>query len=138
MKPHFQFDKQLSLVLENLPGTLAEVCSSLADTGVTIHALSIADMCDTGELRVVVSNWKRAKAVLEERGYDVLESEVIIAEMMNEPGVLADIAQRLAKGNVNIEYVYYSASAVGDVKQGEILGVIKVSDTARALDILNI
>lgn len=138
MKPHFQFDKQLSLVLENLPGTLAEVCSSLADTGVTIHALSIADMCDTGELRVVVSNWKRAKAVLEERGYDVLESEVIIAEMMNEPGVLADIAQRLAKGNVNIEYVYYSASAVGDVKQGEVLGVIKVSDTARALDILNI
>ncbi|MEE9584143.1 MAG: hypothetical protein V3W51_01575 [Candidatus Brocadiales bacterium] len=138
MKPHFQFDKQLSLVLENLPGTLAEVCSSLADTGVTIHALSIADMCDTGELRVVVSNWKRAKAVLEERGYDVLESEVIIAEMMNEPGVLADIAQRLAKGNVNIEYVYYSTSAVGDVKQGEVRGVIKVSDTARALDILNI
>lgn len=134
---HFLFDKQLSVVLENLPGTLAEVCSSLADAGVNILALSIADMCDTGELRVVVSNWKRAKAVLEERGYDVLESEVIVAEMMNEPGVLADIAQRLAKNRVNIEYVYCSASVAGGVKQGEVLAVIKVSDTARALDVLN-
>ncbi len=46
----FLFNKQLSIVLENLPGTLAEVCSSLADEGVNLLALSIADMCDTGEL----------------------------------------------------------------------------------------
>ncbi|HCN20277.1 MAG: hypothetical protein A3C38_07500 [Planctomycetes bacterium RIFCSPHIGHO2_02_FULL_50_42] len=134
---HFLFDKQLSVVLENLPGTLAEVCSSLADAGVNIIALSIADMCDTGELRVVVSNWKRAKAILEERGYDVLESEVIVAEMMNEPGALADIAQRLAKNRVNVEYVYCSASTREGTRQGEVMAVIKVSDTARALDVLN-
>ncbi|MFQ5956676.1 MAG: amino acid-binding protein [Candidatus Brocadiales bacterium] len=138
MKTHFLFDKQLSIVLENLPGTLAGVCSSLADAKVNLLALSIADMCDTGELRMVISDSKRAKAVLEERGYDVLESEVLVVEMMNEPGALADIAQRLAKGKVNIEYAYCSAATVKEKEQGKVLGVIKVSDTAKALEILNI
>ncbi|MFQ5863176.1 MAG: amino acid-binding protein [Candidatus Brocadiales bacterium] len=137
MKAHFLSNKQLSIVLENLPGTLAEVCASLADEEINLLALSIADMCDTGELRMVVSDWEKAKAVLEERGYDVLESEVLVAEMMNEPGALADIAQKLAKGKVNIEYAYCSASTDKDNKQDTVLGVIKVSDTARALDILN-
>ncbi|MEE9201083.1 MAG: hypothetical protein V3V45_06555 [Candidatus Brocadiales bacterium] len=136
MKPHFISDKQLSLVLDNLPGTLAGVCSSLADAGVSIRALSIADMCDTGELRLVLDNWKRAKAVLEEDGYDVLESEVIIAEMADRPGALADIATRLARDNINIEYVYAYYDASGGPEKGKALGVIKVSDTARALEVL--
>lgn len=137
MKSHFSFDKQLSIVLDNLPGTLAEVCSSLAEEGINIVALSIAEMLDTGELRLVTSDWEKARAVLEERGYDVLESEVLVAEMMNEPGALADIAQRLAKGKVNIEYVYCSAPG-SEGGKGKVLGVIKVSDITRALDILNI
>ncbi len=147
MKPYFLLsDKQLSLVLENIPGTLAHVCSLLADSGVNVQALSIADMFDTGELRLVVDNWKRAKAVIEEAGYDVLESEVILAEMKNTPGALADIAQRLAAAKVNIEYFYAyyststgtstSATPTGGADQGRILGVMKVSDTAKALEVL--
>lgn len=138
MKTRFLFDKQLSIVLENLPGTLAEVCSSLAAEEINLLALSIADMCDTGELRIVTSDSERAKTLLEKRGYDVLESEVLVAEMMNEPGTLAGIAQKLAKGKVNIEYAYCSASTGKRNKQGTVLGVIKVSDTAKALEILNV
>ena len=139
MKPYFLLsDKQLSLVLENIPGTLAHVCSLLADSGVNIQALSIADMVDTGELRLVVDNWKRARAVIEEAGYDVMESEVILAEMKNTPGALADMAQRLAEANVNIEYFYahYSTPLAGGADRGRVLGVMKVSDTAKALEVL--
>ncbi len=139
MKPYSLLsDKQLSLVLENIPGSLAHVCSLLADSGVNVQALSIADMVDTGELRLVVDNWKRAKAVIEEAGYDVLESEVILAEMKNTPGALADIAQKLAAANVNIEYFYahYSTPPTGGADLGRVLGVMKVSDTAKALEVL--
>jgi len=130
--PSFLFEKQLTVVLENHPGTLADVCSCLAVKEINILALSIAEMIDTGELRIVVNNARRAKALLEECGFDVLESEVLVVEMTNEPGVMAQIARRLAKGRVNIEYAYCSASKDGN----RVLGVLKVSDASRALDLL--
>ncbi len=130
--PSFLFEKQLTVVLENHPGTLADVCSCLAVKEINILALSIAEMIDTGELRIVVNNARRAKALLEECGFDVLESEVLVVEMTNEPGVMAQIARRLAKGRVNIEYAYCSASKDGN----RVLGVLKVSDASKALDLL--
>ncbi|MDI6761177.1 MAG: hypothetical protein QMD05_10170 [Candidatus Brocadiaceae bacterium] len=130
--PSFLFEKQLTVVLENHPGTLADVCSCLAVKEINILALSIAEMIDTGELRIVVNNARRAKALLEECGFDVLESEVLVVEMTNEPGVMAQIARRLAKGRVNIEYAYCSASKEGN----RVLGVLKVSDASKALDLL--
>lgn len=130
--PSFLFEKQLTVVLENHPGTLADVCSCLAVKEINILALSIAEMIDTGELRIVVNNARRAKALLEEWGFDVLESEVLVVEMTNEPGVIAQIARRLAKGRVNIEYAYCSASKDGN----RVLGVLKVSDASKALDLL--
>ena len=130
--PRFLFEKQLTVVLENHPGTLADVCSCLAVKEINILALSIAEMIDTGELRIVVNNARRAKALLEEWGFDVLESEVLVVEMTNEPGVMAQIARRLAKGMVNIEYAYCSASKDGN----RVLGVLKVSDASKALDLL--
>lgn len=130
--PSFLFEKQLTVVLENHPGTLADVCSCLAVKEINILALSIAEMIDTGELRIVVNNARRAKALLEEWGFDVLESEVLVVEMTNEPGVMAQIARRLAKGRVNIEYAYCSASKEGN----RVLGVLKVSDASKALDLL--
>lgn len=130
--PRFLFEKQLTVVLENHPGTLADVCSCLAVKEINILALSIAEMIDTGELRIVVNNARRAKALLEEWGFDVLESEVLVVEMTNEPGVMAQIARRLAKGMVNIEYAYCSASKEGN----RVLGVLKVSDASKALDLL--
>lgn len=131
--PSFLFKKQLTVVLENHPGTLAAVCSCLAKKEINILAFSLAEMIDTGELRVVVNNPQKAKALLEEQGYDVLESEVLVVEMANEPGVMAQIARRLAKGKVNIEYAYCSASKDGN----KVLGVLKVSDTPKAMDLLS-
>ncbi|HHT9120339.1 MAG TPA: ACT domain-containing protein [Candidatus Hypogeohydataceae bacterium YC41] len=130
--PNFILEKQLTVVLENHPGTLADVCACLAEKDINILAFSIADMIDTGELRVVVNNARKAKAYLEEQGYDVLESDVLVVEMANEPGVMAQIARRLAKGNVNIEYAYCSASRNGN----RVLGVLKLSDAPRAMDLL--
>jgi hypothetical protein len=130
--PTVKLEKQLTVVLENHPGTLADVCSCLAEKDINIVAFSIADMIDTGEFRVVVNSPQRAKAYLEEQGYDVLESDVLALEMTNEPGVMAQMARRLAKGNVNVEYAYCSASRNGN----QVLGVLKVSDASRAMDLL--
>ncbi len=123
---------QLSLFLENKPGTLADVCKELARLKINIQALTIADSVDHAIVRMVVSETRRALEMFEERGVLVVESKVLMIENSNKPGSLATIAEKLAKGKVNIEYAYLATSP--GAKTG--LLIVRASDTKKALKIL--
>ena len=60
--------------------------------------------------RSVVSDPTKALMILGERGVLALENDVLMIESNNEPGVLASIADRLAKAEINIEYAYLATS----------------------------
>lgn len=124
--------RQLSVFLDNRPGTLADVCEELAKQKINIFALSISDTTDHSVVRMVVSDPKRASFLLEERGAMVVENNVILIENANKPGTLADISKRLAKAKINIEYAYLATSP--NSKKG--LTVLRVSDTKKALKVL--
>jgi hypothetical protein len=123
---------QLSLFLENKPGTLAEVCNEFARHKINIYALSISDTCDHSVVRMVVSEPMKAMHLLGDRGAMVVENTVLLIENANKPGTLAAIAERLGKAKVNIEYAYLATSPTS--KKG--LAVIRVSDTKKALKVL--
>lgn len=127
-----QIATQLAIFLANQPGALARVCEALSEAGVNIHAVSTSDTVDHTVLRMVVSDSRKAIFLLEERGMLVLESDVILVDEPNRPGVLADIARRFAAANLNIDYLYCAASS--EVSKG--LLVIRVADAHRALEIL--
>ena len=100
---------QLAVFLANRPGALARVCEALAQAEVNIHALATSDTVDHSVVRMVVSDPTKALMLLGEPGVLALESDVLTIETENKPGVLATIAERLAKAEVNIEYAYLAA-----------------------------
>ncbi len=127
-----QIATQLALFVANQPGALARVCEALSEAGLNIYAVSTSDTVDHTVLRMVVSDPRKAVFLLEERGMLVLESEVILVDEPNRPGVLARIARRFADAQINIDYLYCAASS--EVSQG--LLVIRVKDARKALEIL--
>ena len=97
---------QLSLFLENRPGQMIEPCRLLARAGINIRTLSLADTRQFGILRVIVSDWKNAAALLENAGYVVNVTEVVAIEVEDRPGGLAELMAILENSGINIEYMY--------------------------------
>jgi hypothetical protein len=98
--------KQLSIFLENRPGRLLVACRALANAGVNILTLSLADTQQFGILRVVVRDWPRAKAVLEEAGCLAKVTDVVAIEVPDSPGGLADLLEVIEHAKLNVEYMY--------------------------------
>jgi len=127
-----QIATQLALFLENRPGTLARVCNALAEQGINILAVSTSDTVDHTVVRMVVSDPRKALFLFEERGTLVVESEVLLVEAPNKPGALGRIAAALAKGKVNIDYLYCAATPSS--RKGVV--ALRVSNPKRALGLL--
>ena len=128
-----QITKQLAIFLDNRPGMLARVAEALAEAKINIYAISTSDTVDHTVIRLVVSDYRRALHVFEERGTLVVEDDVLMVDGVNKPGELARIAERLAKAKVNIEYCYSATPA--ESKKG--LMIMRVSNPAKALKMLS-
>jgi hypothetical protein len=101
---------QLSVFLENVPGTLCKAVSAISGAGINIRALSVADTRDFGIMRLIVPDVEAAKKVLSD--YTAAETKVIAVKMEDRTGALKEILQVLEKAGINIEYVYAFAAAV--------------------------
>jgi hypothetical protein len=98
--------KQLSLFLENRPGSLSRPIRLLAKAKLNLLTLSVADTQQFGILRLVVRDWERARQLLLKEGFVVKVSDMVAIEVADEPGGLADILDTQEKAGVNIEYMY--------------------------------
>ncbi len=98
--------KQLSLFLENKPAHLKHPCEALAEAGINILTLCLADAQQFGILRLILPDWERAKAVLEDAGCAVRVDEVVALEVSDEPGGLAGVLSVIEAGGHNLEYMY--------------------------------
>jgi hypothetical protein len=123
-------EKQLSIFLENKPGVLAKMCRTLADHEINIRGLSISDTVDHAVVRLVVTDPRKAIHVLGEHGMLVVETDVLALDLPDKPGKLAEIAGKLARAKINIEYAYGSA----DHSEGVVF--VRVSDIKRAAQVL--
>lgn len=102
-------EKQLSVFLENRPGALAHICGILSDASINVKALSVHDSVDNAVVRLILDNPMKALLLLEQEEYYILEQAVVVLYVENRPGVLAQIAQRLAHADINIAYAYCTA-----------------------------
>jgi hypothetical protein len=105
---------QLSLFLENKPSQLTEPCRLLAEAGIDIRTLTLADTKQFGILRLIVSDWEKGAHVLEETGYVVNVTEVVAVEVPDRPGGLAELLGIFEKTGLNIEYMYAFTFSHGD------------------------
>ena len=98
--------KQISVFIENKKGALASATRYLADNGINIRALSIADTQDFGILRIICDDPKQTDSVLKDGGYLTTVTDVLTAEIADTPGSMATILEVLADAQVIVEYTY--------------------------------
>ena len=98
--------KQLSVFVENKPGSLAKISKALGDEKINIRALSVGEVGEFGIIRLIVDNPEKARDALKKRGYSVGLTDVLAVEMGDEPGSLAKVTSILGENNINIEYAY--------------------------------
>ena len=97
---------QLSVFLENKPGRLSEPCRILADAGINILTLSLADTQQFGILRLVIQDWQKAKEILKKAGFVVNVTEMVAIEVEDRPGGLQDVLKVIEQNAINVEYMY--------------------------------
>ncbi len=98
---------QLSLFLENKPGHLNAICRTLANAGISIRNLALADTQQFGIVRLIVRDVTKAKDVLEKAGHIVNVHEVVAVGVEDKPGGIANILDVIKNaGSINIEYMY--------------------------------
>ena len=120
--------KQLSIFVENKRGRLVEITKMLADSGVNMRALSIADTRDFGILRLIVDDTQKACLVLAENNVMVKITDVVAVEMPHRTGSLNAALTELSNAGINVEYLYAFLSSSG---QGAYV-VLRVADNAQA------
>lgn len=98
--------QQISVFLDNKPGRIAAVTRALADHGINIRALALADTADFGILRFIASNPDAAVEVLKDAGFAASRADVLAVEIPDEPGGLARVMDILGARGVNVEYLY--------------------------------
>lgn len=97
----------LTVVLENRPGTLAELGEALGRSGINIRAMAGAMFEGQGAVHVLVDNPEAARSALESAGMDVRsQREVLLYEAEDRPGMLGEVARTIADAGVNIDLIY--------------------------------
>ena len=124
--------KQISVFVANQPGSLEKLVNVLAEAGVDMRAMSIADTQEFGIMRMIVKGNTKATAALREAGYLVNVSHVTAVEIPDEPGGLAKVVSILSSHGVSIEYTY----AFMTRSHGKACVVFRVEDNEVAEGIL--
>ena len=125
--------KQISVFVPNQTGSLEKLVNILAEAGVDMRAMSIADTQEFGIMRMIVKGNTKATNALREAGYLVNISYVTAVEIPDEPGGLAQVVSILASHGVHIEYTY----AFMTRSHGKACVVFRVEDNEAAESILN-
>jgi hypothetical protein len=97
----------LSIDVHNTPGALAEVAAAISDAGVNIAAATCVGPGERAELHILVPHAEAARHALAISHLAVTrEREVVVVDVVDRPGVLADLTRKIAKAGVDLDLVY--------------------------------
>jgi hypothetical protein len=97
----------LVIDIENTPGALAQVAAAISDAGVNIAAATCVGPGERAELHILVPHAEAAKHALATSHVGITrEREVVVVDVEDRPGVLADLTRKIAKAGVNLDLVY--------------------------------
>ena len=121
--------RQISVFLENKPGTLDAMTGVLADAKIDLRALSVAETKDFGIGRMIVDDVYETTTVLKDNGFINSLTPVIAVLVPDEVGGLHKVLETLTIAQVNVEYMY--ASLAGK-KEDKAFKIFRVAETERA------
>ncbi len=124
--------KQLSVSLDNVPGSFSTVSEILGREGVNIRAISVADTSDISTVRFVVDDPEKANNILTGNGYDPKETDVLAVETPDHPGGMNAVLKPLKAAGINVHYLYPHLGRIND-NAIVILGVDKTEEAQKVL-----
>ena len=124
--------KQISVFLENRPGSLYAVLAKLREWNINLRALALADTAEFGVLRFIVENPENTAEKLKQEGFAATLTEVLAAGVEDRPGSLCAVVEVLTNEGISIEYLYAFVSPYG----GKAYVVFRVEDLEKAREIL--
>ena len=125
--------KQLSVSLDNVPGSLSTVSEILGREGVNIRAISVADTSDISTVRFVVDDPEKAKNILTGNGYNPKETGVLAVETPDHPGGMNAVLKPLKAAGINVHYLYPHLGRI-DNNAIVILGVDRTEEAQKVLE----
>ena len=121
--------KQLSVFVDNKPGALYGPCNVLAEAGVNLSTIFLADTKDFGILRIVAKDNEKALNVLRENNFAVKLTDVLAIEIEDAPGALSKVLKTVENKGLDLLYMY---AAVGT--SGNPVMIFRFDDADNALD----
>jgi hypothetical protein len=123
---------QISVVIENVPGSLSVVSDILGKESININAITLVESTDNSTIRLITDNPDKTERALSSKGYHTRRSEVIAVETPDHPGGLNAVLKPLAAAGINVHYLYpYLRRADGNA-----IILFRVSDTEKAIQVL--
>ncbi|MCL4430494.1 MAG: hypothetical protein M1167_07050 [Chloroflexi bacterium] len=126
---------QVSVFLDNLPGSLFDTMSHLDKNKIRVFALSIADAGEFGLVRLIAEDPQKAAKLLEDAEFNLAKSKKnteVTATFISEQNTLSKITKILGDGGINIEYAYSSAVHV----DGKVALILRPSNVEMAEQML--
>ena len=123
-----ELDKQLLITVDNKVGTLAELTSIIAASGINLIAMCAYAVENQGVIMFVCNNSEQAKKLLKARGYDIREEDVVLISLDNKPGALQTVTQHIADAGIDLTLLYGSVD-----KTGKVTRVVLVSEDNKAV-----
>jgi len=119
---------EIFVILENKPAVLGELCGYLAENDINVESIGVFH--DTA--KIYVKNLNKAVKVLEKLSYTIELRDVLLVDIENRPGALAELATKLGEEGINIEYCYGTLSR----KSNLVSLILDVSNIDRAVKVL--
>lgn len=126
------FIDQISVFMENKKGRLSSLTRILADNGIDLVALSIADTADYGIMRAIVNDTPGAEKALRAAGFMVSTTRVLGVVVPDTPGGLSDVLEIFSRGDISVEYLYSFVRHQGK----NALIMFKVTPVEKAVELL--
>lgn len=124
--------KQISIFLENSPGRLYDTTSALANAGLNLRSLCIADTSAFGVLRILISDVNLARRIVMEKQLPARVEDVLAVELDDTPGSLAQILKLLMEAKINVDYMY----ALAGGGNGKAVMIFRFNDNDKAITLL--
>jgi hypothetical protein len=118
---------ELSVILKNEPGALARLGGVLGESGVNIEAIAGTSREGTSRVQFVCNAPDRARKSLEAAGISYTTRDVIVVKVLDEPGILGDVALVMAKAGINIDSIYVTTRGYLVLGVDDLDGAIQVA-----------
>jgi len=122
---------QVSVFLDNHPGSLSEVMTQLDKNQIKIFALSIADKGEFGLVRMITDDPQRSTKILEDAGFNLAKSKKnieVAVIVITEKNHVSKITKVLSDNGLNIDYAYSSAVHLN----GKFALILRVNELEKA------